>query len=54
MDKFSDEMLFCSGLVLVAGALFLGAVYAVLYLMGKKKLNAEFDVEYGEAHKKIR
>lgn len=54
MDKFSNEMIFYSGLAIAAIALTLGIVYAVTYFVGKKKLNAKFDVEYGEAHKKIR
>ena len=52
MDAFSNEMIFYGGILLSVISLISGAVYAIVYFVGKHKLNMKFNAEYGEASKK--
>lgn len=52
MDAFSNEMILYGGILLSLISLFLGAIYAVVYCIGKHKLNIKFNSEYGEVPKK--
>lgn len=47
MDAWSNEMLFYSGVTMVGASLLLGILYAVVYYIGKRRLDAKFDMEYG-------
>ena len=52
MDAFSNEMILYGGILLSLISLFLGVIYAVVYCIGKHKLNIKFNSEYGEVPKK--
>ena len=51
MSVFSDEMILYAGLFVAFASIVAGVVYSVIYKIGKRKLNAKFDVEYGEVQK---
>lgn len=52
MDTFSNEMILYSGLIVAGVAVLLGVIYSVIHFIGKRRLNAKFDVEYGEVPRK--
>lgn len=52
MDTFSDEMILYGGLIITGVVVLLGIIYSVLYCIGKRRLNAKLDIEYGEAPQK--
>ena len=53
MSVFSDEMILYVGLIVAAVSILAGIIYYVIYKIQRQKLNAKFDVEYGEVQKKL-
>ena len=52
MSLFSDEMILYIGLIVASASILLSITYLVIYKINKQKLNAKFDIEYGEVLKK--
>lgn len=51
MSIISDEMILYCGLIIALASILCGIVYLVIYRIGKRKLNAKLDAEYGEVQK---
>lgn len=52
MDRFSNEMILYSGLIVAGASVLLGVIYSAFCFFGKRRLNAKFDMEYGEVTRK--
>lgn len=48
MDWLTDEMLFFGGIAVAAASALLTLIYFFISHVGKKRLNAKLDAEYGE------
>ena len=52
MSFVSDEMILYIGLIVASVSILSAITYSVIYKIKKQKLNAKFDIEYGEVQKK--
>ena len=52
MNTVSNEMILYSGLIVAGASVLLGVIYSAIYFFGRRRLNAKFDVEYGEVTRK--
>ena len=52
MSVFSDEMILYCGLIIASVSILSAIAFSVIYTIRKRKLNAKFDVEYGEVQKR--
>lgn len=52
MNTFSNEMILYGGLIVAGAAVLIGVIYSIIYCVGKRRLNAKFNIEYGEVPKK--
>ena len=52
MNITSNEMILYIGLIIASASIFIGIAYSVIFKTKKQRLNANFDVEYGNVQKR--